>query len=945
VFHYIQKKITESESLGAMMVIDTTYGVMERFRRKWGLKDGRPIARGITTLSIFDAVDKEGKAIYVYTPGNILNLPSTSRRSPYRGPGTGQKRAYGDFSVSVDSLAVRDLRDLVLILSQLNPGKNLRSTIINIIESRTNVPYEVVDYLFPKVYGGTAEHRHDVYGRSDFDIGTCGLEPHWFRISGDEVDLKGRDYPIAFQELFCAGITMGALKARSLLHIGGAVNIRLGIDETILEQIVEDPPEIDSEIPIHKVRGNRVITADIRRLVDRRFILPGATELLSLHEAMNKSDIEVVASKALTILGLPAVLAASSQGILPSNVPTSIFDWREYQALGHQKMIHGVSRTVARLAMLQYIKSSMGQRGAALEWEVNDLANLATKYLYQHAARLNDDGFLSQRGVNQEVGEGGMFVFQNRLSGLISRIALNMIDTVSPHLIGRIFVPRSGCPPMHVIVGMFLSICLVFDHKVVLSPQQAHAFRVVQHHVRTAEWTSLTDLVREVGKAASILGDCMVAGVRAIMGQEKVFSVIDTDGSVMSRGFRSRVIPDRSGIREPYRISRFRQVWTSRRKSSFTGTIELDNYHGNPISSEELAELTVKRHAAMTGGITTGAGCAWSRVLTRKLVRGKTCFVIGAGFGGIMALVAHLGGKPVGLDLVSNMPEGYDLASLKPPEIQATGYDGAYDTRGIMLGGNWIEIGSLRLSHLRPEVVIIDIESGNTNIRDLIMPLRGYTGIYVMRLFGDKDWICNVGSALPGSQKLSRISSYDSTGSAAWVIVSEVSAMVIPDILYMVPGAFEIHDDDSNMDLMTHPLQSDGLLILNHTMSLLAPQRMKMLTTSLQSLMNNLYAMIVSANQSTKPRSRILLGTCISMLGTVYVCFIGIKAYQQADWDGVHDLVDLVRTSQPIDIMGIDIVLTKRSLKVGLKLAGRLIAGARILGKTTTDLLHGIDLE
>jgi len=930
----------------------TCFDLVEALRRKWGVDDnGVPIAMGLTTLCIYDClVDSKLGAnmmFYAREPRVLQALPVTRR--PYRGPGTGQKRAYGGISVAVDSAALRDIRELALILSQLKPGKNYGDFVKRLIESRTTIPCEVITSLLPTVVGGTVEHRQDIMGKAAFDLGVMGREVSMTRISADLVQTRGRDFPIAFQEFFCFGVSANAVQIKYGNHTI-VQSLGLNVDLSSLPEIEEVQPDMKLSMAFPPAKQNRILTAEIRTLIDfRTNLVTGSFEPITVDDISSFSDLEeAVCGKLSTILYLPSVISSLDQRSLPRGMATQILDWSEYERLGHRIVIGAAALCAARLGNMCAFTAGEGRlHGRRLEESVEDISHVLAKAVSSHSQRLQQDKWLIERGVNYSTGEGSYNVYTTRLAGLIGKYAINLIQNRKASLLRRVILPASEAPPVFQYWKVSVALGLLFDNREHDDPQVVTACRVIWKNLTLVGEGAETSYLAVAGKAASLMSKPVLKlYLIAILGGEVIYRVLDQSATGMTRFLRrthkrwESVDGVRYGGLDQQTMNKKNNA--SIHSLGLSGGLRLQAPDASPSPpKEELARLTFSKHLAMRGGMTTGAGAAWSCTRLPKESSGNRVLVVGAGNGAIMALVSSCGGYPIGTDLISNIPDEGDIASYTPPEMGASGLKGELDFRSVINGGNWHLQSQSTLERVKPDIVVIDIESGIVTPLITLAALGNFTGTVYFRFFGHIDFASSLVSALGHSDcMIWRIFGPDSTGSETFILRWVSRGIMDWDNLQCIPSDVVIGDQICNQ----FPLRSNGHVILSSAMATVMPRSLGFSSTSIEDNLKALDRRITAPRSSVRPVDVGMIMTCKHSYGMLHLVHGLLYGYSKGDLDdAIEDLWAQVGTH--LELSNGDFApITQRSFKIACKVAGRLIAGAKNVNMGTVEIISGIDL-
>jgi hypothetical protein len=939
-------KLNPSRTLGRL----TGYELVERFRRLWGIDSkGCNLVTGVTTVPVTDLLLRTPQSRRMMFHNRVAPSQDTGpiRRRAYRGPGTGQKRAYGSMSVAIDSQAMRDLKDLSLVLSQANPGPGLRGLIRQVMQTRTLWNVDTILPLLPTVVGGTAAHRHNVMGRAAFDIGTVGREPHTIRISSDDIKLTG-DYPLAFQEAYCFGVTVASCMIR-VNSKNELTRFDMWVDLTGVPEIVDESPDIPpgGDIP-SAPPPNRITTAEIRSVVDRATNLPaGATEQWIVPQILGFEDRRLlVEAKALAVLGQPPVLASLPRRELPSGTVTQFIDRQEYEIAGHMAVAVGLGTAVARLSL--YVAATNGEAGYRsypLLMAINDLSALAVKLVEEHARRNSSDPWLSQRGVEYTTGEGGLIAFRRRYIGLIANMALQLIESYRDSLVAPVPVFEADGAPGFIMQRVFIASAFHIDMADRQTMLRAACVRSLW--LRLAQFDS-----SEIGLVGPALGLIIQeAGGRTVTFEHVRRALGDGDGAFLIipgtpveslrrvRGGK----PDPPSSNHPYYLKgRSTDPVQVKMSTGSTGKIALQWEDQEKLSVRDYLWRSFDRHTRMVGGVHTGAGCQWSGTRLLDEVKGRYCYVAGAGNGALMALIDRCGGVVTGLDLLSNVPDDVDIMSYAPPETRATGRPQKLDVDGMLLGGDWFTVGRDRVMTVKPSIVIVDLESGSRGPEEDLAVLAGCLCTVYYRFFATTAQAAQLYGCFRDSNPLLWAGSTYQGGNT-WILRYDGYTASHP--LRHTAGSHSI----TRIRRLSSRLYTEGTVIIKTALESAMPRSVTVNNSSINRALYTLAAIHRPAVSDIRNTDLSFFSICVSCIGCLLAMREIISDYCGSDASDFPRLTQLCRdiagsNRGTREFNGRDYPITRKSMIIACKAAGRYIAGCEEEEITLQEALNGFEL-
>jgi len=192
---------------------ERTFEYACRLRSFWGVSTGEQLGTTYVPLASVPTNCIPGSpGITAYSRTPICEfMTTTGPYPPNFGTKTKQKVSQHGYKIVSSSDTVKALRGLVITCSQIAAGPRLRQTIDRIIRSRSPWSLEMLEPIFPTVYGGVAAHRHEKIRNKLFGIMGNQTPPTHIGLSSDNTGpLSGgqEDYSIVFQEFYLSAINI-----------------------------------------------------------------------------------------------------------------------------------------------------------------------------------------------------------------------------------------------------------------------------------------------------------------------------------------------------------------------------------------------------------------------------------------------------------------------------------------------------------------------------------------------------------------------------------------------------------------------------------------------------------------------------------------------------------------------------------------------------------------
>jgi hypothetical protein len=172
-----------------------------RLREQWGLKLKN------TSIGVYTPFDFKLNYYSPRTP-SIASFVDTTKdilrekgdAPPNFGTSTLRKLSDHGYKIVSCNSTMRDLKQAVIIYSELQGDVSIAPAVNSIIESRSPWTLDQLTPLFPTMYGGTSVHRHSANHKFSI-LGSCSVPTH-IRFSSDRAGILSggeADYPVVFQ--------------------------------------------------------------------------------------------------------------------------------------------------------------------------------------------------------------------------------------------------------------------------------------------------------------------------------------------------------------------------------------------------------------------------------------------------------------------------------------------------------------------------------------------------------------------------------------------------------------------------------------------------------------------------------------------------------------------------------------------------------------------------
>ncbi|QHD64785.1 RNA dependent RNA polymerase [Plasmopara viticola lesion associated mononega virus 2] len=200
---FLNRLVQSSKTIGLMH--PTPFEAASQLRELWKL-NLQNSSIGIYTPFEFELGHYNSRrptiSARIRTNTNLLNTHGLS--PPNFGTKTMQKTTDHGYKIVNCNSTMRDLKNTILMYSELQGDTTIRPYIDSIIQSRSPWNTDQLTPLFPSVYGGTAVHRHASSRHKFAMLGSCSVPTHIILSSDEAGILSGgeEDYPVVFQTLY-----------------------------------------------------------------------------------------------------------------------------------------------------------------------------------------------------------------------------------------------------------------------------------------------------------------------------------------------------------------------------------------------------------------------------------------------------------------------------------------------------------------------------------------------------------------------------------------------------------------------------------------------------------------------------------------------------------------------------------------------------------------------
>lgn len=686
---------------------------------------------------------------------------SVGKYSPNFGTKTMQKRSDHGFKIITTSDTVRILKSLTVTASELGSDPGLRQVIDSLISSRSPWNLEFLKNIFPRVYGGTAAHRHDSMNHQYFGIlGNWTVPTHMSFDTDNAGQLVGgkEDYPVVFQEYFLTLTnimqTVGdVLFNRDAFSMGCIIG---HLNPLPSEQVTLDPSGIDEiEWPI--LKGNRLAYVDILQFREVNFRPP--SHIIPPGEISD--PVALVASFFLSSVKIKTNDAVNhTNGILSVK---DMFDIAEYSGCDPKDFYLGASKYVAVEALYHATRSGFFTTKedliASLERAAGAISPAAARLALMRSSV--DSSYLTNLGLNSVAGEGGAVGLSRKIQARLVLTAQRLISQYDELLTSRWYMfsdsPTSGIRLMRRLATVWilaLSSAEIYSGRMRkgLKKQCDDSFNAgitgssvdFQYQIHKT-WMDLAFSLEEVEAADKIrrfrhyLEFCVKKGKRvpeppkSLRHSEHVYRIaelykqyypnilyIPQDAKEALRWFRgkepcSNIIQP---IEQPSVTLPACRTLYSQNFTVLAATVPPDAFDRTKQHRREQVILT---HIFRTVGAYASALSVWWPILHeyRSYISGTRTLSIGVGNGAVAVASLWAGAtRVVGLDLRDSIPKApHREVTWTPPELKTNGLADRFRWADAVfsVGGDWFsEYTRIELSEDLADcrTVIIDIESG-----------------------------------------------------------------------------------------------------------------------------------------------------------------------------------------------------------------------------------------
>lgn len=323
---------------------------------------------------------------------------------PNFGTATRQKRSEHGYKIITSSDTVKSLKHLVLTASQIGATSGARELIDNIIRSRSPWSLDVLEQIFPTVYGGVAAHRHDALRKKHFGVlGSSTIPSHICLSSDNSGQLAGGkdDYPYVFQQDYLCLTNLVQVFARS--NPESEIRVSIGICLPTMEPLPSEPVTAKTHIlPRWNVSvDNKLAYAnEIRSSV----LAERPPESLIPTRKRRGRDSIILASYLLTKIN-PSThsVMTAYQGILS---PIEILDIAEINGMTTHDIMLGIGIYTAIETAYQIIRSGLSYQHIVKNTVIGTIASQVVPLVLRsmltpgshHRVQLQDMGVLPTMG-------------------------------------------------------------------------------------------------------------------------------------------------------------------------------------------------------------------------------------------------------------------------------------------------------------------------------------------------------------------------------------------------------------------------------------------------------------------------------------------------------------------------------------------------------------------
>lgn len=707
-----------------------TYAIAKKLRSLWRIESTDVIMTSVCPLSS-DLTT------------HILSTPCISARSrtslkqiytevgaypPNFGTQTRQKRSEHGYKIVTSSDTVKKLKSLALIASQVGAADNFRKLIDSLIASRSPWSLDLLEAIFPTIYGGVAAHRHDAIRKKFFGVLGSHTVPSHLCLSSDNSGVLSRgeaDYPFIFQEYYL--LLTGLFQTIAFANPHSDDVLAIGATIPYMEPLPTDSINLVDN-PAFKwpsLAGNKLAyTTHLQVKVLTRRPPPNLIPRTNRKE----SAATRIASHYLSKSRLKTdAVASATQSILTVSEP---FDVAEVANIHPNDLILGVATFCVIESTYHLARTGMHGYHARLNTILMRIAAGCAGPLARMLLLPDYPGtdFLIQRGIVLKPGEKSPILVAKQLAGLISMTARSLVrnnyilcnmdpftlygDTATQGLsvlrklaVFWLLQPLSRSSNELVLPLAFRR--RIFDASYISRSQEDVSFQL-SHLIR-----AVSSILGELGQHTSqhVRSKAMIAST-----SWPPVSWDDRDADEAKRDLRSLerplIVPHHLTLPELIITQRTGEV-KFKIENTFAGwTVPEPPSASTPGS--RAADLT-KTHFLRPIGRYSSALSVWYPILARlgSAIRGVEVMVVGVGHGATARVCTAIGSKSVnGWDLQTSFPMitqremGY-----RPPEI-AGSLKFTWNERIFQgVGGNWLEEDHTQCVPETVRTLIIDIET------------------------------------------------------------------------------------------------------------------------------------------------------------------------------------------------------------------------------------------
>lgn len=663
------------------------YHAARALRDRWGVQG----LTGMTTVSPLQAKILE---LSHPVPQHSVVLrrvgPAGSNAGYYRGVKTKTNRETREEEVVVTGTALHAIKRLMLVASQVKPSGALARLTSDIVRLRTGYDYDDLERYFPKVVGGTADHRASVMEANSYNPAVSDWFPSMCTVSTDSFSDK-RDLPLAMQEGMLTIQSVFASRAST----GLMGNILLRYDLTGVNELTDPTTSggtYTRPIPMTSasstlVRPNFDITTRLHR--------PTCAGLYVIDATTAYGQRLAIAARAHEILLRPNVVASGGR------VDLYVGDWLdrlESERVGLGSVMRGLALAVAFAVIhSQALAGVEFHSRSPLAGELYLRALQVCRPAGYHIAGSPD--LLAQAADAGLAVKGGQHGAEALVANFSQGVACMAEDLIAS---GKMRTARFVVSPTTVISETTLLTVFLASRTY---PDASVRGRSWSRSIRAAALRGI-DKVNELRfiKHLSI----PIAQVLAKQG----YMVSQSDPRALCRRFRELPQPEdnRTIVAIPGPNLEYTLVPAAKR-SEYSDLAVVDM-----AGRVDPGYLRI-RGSRLCGGAQNRSRTIWADIL--EFGHGLQLHV-GTGQGGSAAVAISRGYEVVGLELDAGLPrEGRD--HYVPEEVRMINghsrFSWSKSTLENALG--WYRSGGSDIMHHRPSHIVVAIEGHQTTIEDI----------------------------------------------------------------------------------------------------------------------------------------------------------------------------------------------------------------------------------